>query len=301
MTSSTDAQRERRRGGLAAASAFLVWGLVPIYFKALSGVSAGEVVAQRVLWSVLLLAALLAATRNASGWQALRVAPRRALGLLASALCITINWAVFVWAVNDGRVLETSLGYYINPLATLLLGIAFLRERLKGVQWLAVALAAAGVGNQVWQLGQVPWVSLALAGSFALYTLLRKQIAIDAMSGLFIETLFMAPLAAGYLLLLAGKAQLGFGHLGWKIDVLLALAGVITALPLVLFAYGARRLRLATMGFIQYIAPSMTFLLAIFVFGEPFGGAQLASFAFIWAGLAVYSLDAWRLSVARNE
>jgi chloramphenicol-sensitive protein RarD len=287
-----------RRGALAAIGAYLVWGLVPIYFKALAHVDAGEIVAQRVVWTLALMAMVLLLRRDCAGFAALRAEPRRIAGLLLSSLCITGNWLVFVWAVNAGRVLETSLGYYINPLGTMLLAMLFLGERLRGAQWLALALAVAGVANQVWQLGALPWVSLALAASFASYTLLRKQIEIDAFNGLFFETLFATPVAAWYLYSLARSGEIAFGHHGANSDVLLAAAGVVTAIPLVLFAYGARRVSLVTMGFLQYLAPSLTFLLAVFFYGEAFGAGQFLSFALIWTGLAVYSLDAWRRSRA---
>ena len=290
-----------RRGAIAAVGAYFIWGLVPIYFKALAAVGAGEIVAQRVLWSLLLLAAILLVTRNASGWKTLRARPRRAFGLLLSALCITGNWLVFVWAVNAGRVLETSLGYYINPLLTMLLAMLFLHERLRRVQWLALGLAAAGVANQVWQLGALPWVSLVLAGTFATYTFLRKQIAIDAVSGLFIETLFVSPLALAYLFGLARSGESAFGRFGATTDLLLVAAGVVTAVPLLLFAYGARRVSLVSMGFLQYIAPSLTFLLAVLYYGEPFGPAKLLTFVLIWAGLALYSVDAWRTARAARQ
>jgi chloramphenicol-sensitive protein RarD len=290
-----------RRGVFAAMGAYIIWGLVPIYFKALAHVGAGEIVAQRVLWSLFLMAGILLLRRDLAGIAALRAEPRRILGLVLSTLCITGNWLVFVWAVNAGRVLETSLGYYINPLVTMLLAMLFLGERLRPVQWVALGLAAAGVANQLWQLGALPWVSLVLAATFACYTLLRKLIAIDAFNGLFFETLFAAPLAAIYLLSVGQGGELAFGRFGTGTDLLLVAAGVVTAVPLVLFAYGARRVSLATMGFLQYIAPSLTFLQAVLIYDEPFGSAQLLTFALIWAGLVLYSADAWRRSRRVDE
>lgn len=292
--SSTHAANAGRRGVIAAIGAYVIWGLVPIYFKVLAAVGAGEIVAQRVVWTLVLMALFLAITRNAEGWKTLRTNPSRAFGLLLSTACITGNWLVFVWAVNAGRILETSLGYYINPLVTMLLAMLFLRERLRRMQWIALGLALAGVANQVWQLGALPWVSLVLAATFASYTLLRKLIAIDAFSGLFFETLFAAPLALAYLFHLGQAGDLAFGRFGMGTDLLLVAAGVVTGVPLVLFAYGARRVPMVSMGFLQYIAPSLTFLQAVFVFAEPFGGAQFATFGLIWSGLALYSLDAWR-------
>ena len=195
-----------------------------------------------------------------------------------------------------GRVLETSLGYYINPLVSVLLGFVFLNERLRRLQWVAVGLAALGVVNQIFQLGQLPWVSLVLATSFACYGLLRKRIPLDAASGLFFETLLIAPLAAIYLWFLMSEGRMAFGAGATSRDLLIAFSGVVTAVPLVLFAAGARRLRLATLGFIQYLAPSLSFLLAVWVFNEPFGTAHWITFGFIWTGLALYSADLWRHS-----
>jgi chloramphenicol-sensitive protein RarD len=267
---------------------------VPIYFKAVAEIPAFEIIAHRVLWSLALLAGVLALTRNRSGWDALRADPALWARVGFAALLVTANWLVFVWAVNAGRVLETSLGYYINPLVSVLFAFLFLGERLRPLQLVALACAAAGVVNQVAALGQLPWVSLVLAVSFAGYGLMRKRIPLDATSGLFFETLLAAPLALGYLLWLGTGGRLGFGSFGLRTDVLVALSGVVTAVPLVLFAAGARRLRLTTMGFLQYIAPTLTFLLAVFAYDEPFSARQGWTFALIWGGLAFYTLDLLR-------
>ena len=288
------ARREARIGVACAASAYALWGLVPIYFKAVAAVSAFEIIAHRVLWSLGLLALVLAATRNRSGWAVLRADPALWGRVAFAAFLVTANWLVFVWAVNAGRVLETSLGYYINPLVSVLFAFAFLGERLRPLQLAALGCAALGVANQVAALGQLPWVSLVLAVSFAGYGLMRKRIPLDATSGLFFETLLAAPFALAYIAWLAGMDALGFGHFGAGTDLLIALSGVVTAVPLVLFAAGARRLRLTTMGFLQYIAPTITFLLAVFAYGEPFSARQGWTFALIWSGLAFYSLDLLR-------
>ena len=296
-----DAARDLSRGAYAAISAYLIWGLTPVYFKALAVVGAGEIIAHRVLWSVLLLAVVLVAMRLRTGIDAIRSQPRLLLWLALSAVLVTSNWLVYVWAVNAGRVLEASLGYYINPLVTVVLGALVLGERMSRWQRIAFALAALGVANQIVQVGALPWVALFLATSFALYGLLRKQLAIDPLTGLFVETLLLAPLAFWYLGSLSAGGGLAFGQMGWRVDLLLAAAGVVTSLPLVLFAYASRRLRLATMGFLQYLAPTLMFGLGVLVYDEPFGTGRLTTFALIWAGLAIYSWDAWRRPAASRR
>lgn len=278
-----------------AGGAFLIWGVIPLYFRALASVPALEVIAHRVWWSAVFVAALLAFTR---GFGPLRVAlgqPALIRRLALTAALVTSNWLTFVWAVHAGRVLETSLGYYITPQVNVLLGLVFLGERLRPAQWVAVALAVAGVLNQVWLLGQLPWISLVLGFTFGSYGLFRKQARVEPVVGLLVETLLVAPLALGWLALSWRRGTLAFAHQGWTIDVLLVVLGVVTAVPLMLFAAGAQRLRLATVGFLQYLAPSMTFALAILVFGEPFGLGQAVTFLLIWAGIIVYSADSWRV------
>jgi chloramphenicol-sensitive protein RarD len=220
--------------------------------------------------------------------------PRLLLGLAGSAGLLAINWLVFIWAVNNDRVLETSLGYFINPLINIALGVAFLGERLRVVQWLAVALAAAGVGIMAAGYGTLPWVPLALAASFGLYGLLRKIMPVDPVGGLLIETLLMTPVSLGYLVWI-GVAGEGVFLVGSRtLDVMLAATGVATAVPMTLFVFAARGLRLATLGFIQYLSPSTTFLLGVFLYREPLTPALSATFAFVWAGLALYSFDLLR-------
>lgn len=283
-----------RAAAASAALAYFIWGVVPLYFKWLAVVPAAEIIAHRILWSVPFIGLLLLAARRLGVLAAYLRQPRLLAVLASSMALLTVNWLVFVWAVNADRVLETSLGYFINPLVSILIGFLLLGERLRFWQRVAVALAAAGVANQVWQIGALPWVSLVLAATFALYGLLRKRAPVDALSGLLIETLIATPLAVAYLFWAAAQGPLAFGARGAGIDVLLALSGPVTAVPLMLFAFGARRLRLATLGFLQYIAPTLNFLLAVFVFHEPLGGGQLLTFVLIWVGLAVYSADALR-------
>jgi len=291
LSRAADASARAATGVACSVGAYALWGVFPVYFKAVAAVPALEVLAHRIVWSVLLVAGLLAVQR---GWRlvARALADRRLLLTLAgSALVISLNWGVFIWAVADGRILECSLGYYINPLVSVVLGVAVLRERLRPVQWLAVAIAAIGVAIEVISFGTLPWVALTLAVSFALYGLIRKTAPVDPVSGLFIETLLLSPAALIFLAALAAQGEGAFLGEGWRIDVLLLLAGPITALPLLLFVAGAQRIRLTTVGLLQYIAPTGHFLLAVFVYREPFTPVHLATFAFIWLALAVYSLS----------
>lgn len=283
-----------RRGIALGLAAYLVWGFFPAYFRALAGAGPLEIVAHRIAWSALLL--LLLSLVRGQG-QALRDAfgnRRILLMLCGSTLLIACNWLVFIFAVERGEVLQSSLGYFINPLVSILLGFAFLGERLNRRQQASLLLAAAGVLYLTLHGGQVPWIALVLAWSFGLYGLLRKIAQVDALSGLTVETLLLAPLAIAYLLWLQAQGQAMFLTGSLRHDLLLPLAGVVTALPLLCFAGAARRLRLATVGFLQYITPTLHFVLAVGLFGEPFSTTHLVSFACIWAGLALYSADAWR-------
>ncbi len=281
------------RAGVAyGLAAYGWWGLVAIYFRAVAHVAPLEVLAHRTLWSFLLLLGLLALTRpGVRPWAPLRDRRTRAL-LVASSLLIATNWLVFIWAVTNRHVIEASLGYFINPLVSVLLGRLFLGERLRPAQAAAVGLAAAGVAYMTWSLGRVPAVALALALSFGVYGLLRKKAQLGGIEGLLAETGLLLPVALAYLGGLGASGGLAFGHVGRGTDLLLVLGGVVTALPLIWFAEAARRLRLATVGFLQYVAPSTQLALAVLAFGEPFSAAHRVAFPLIWAGLAVYSLDA---------
>lgn len=282
-----------RQGVIAAIAAYGIWGLVPLFFRQLAHVPADEIIAHRVLWSLLLMAAVLLLTRGfGDAWGLARQPARLARVALASAM-VMANWLTFVYGINAGRILETSLGYFILPLFNVALGVLVLKERLRPLQWLAVALATAGVANEAAHLGGLPWISLVLAGSFGLYGLLRKQLPLDAASGLFLETACMAPFAVLWLVWRAGH---GGNHFGLDLgsDLLLVATGVVTAVPLLLFAVAARRLPLTLMGFLQYLAPTLSFLLAIFVYHEPMPASRLITFAAIWTGLVVYSVDLLR-------
>ncbi len=277
-----------RRGLAFGVGAYALWGLLPLYFRLLGPIDAGEIVAQRVLWSALLVAILVVAVGRGRQLRA-AFADRRALAnLVASAGFIAINWLVYVWAVLHGEVLAASLAYFLNPLLNVLLGVVLLGERMNRTQGAAVALAGAGValfafGSSWIALG----ISLSLAVSFALYGLIRKTVSVGALEGLMVETTLLAPIALGYLLFLSTKQPLAFEQ-GPGMAGLLILAGAVTTAPLLLFAAAARRLKLATMGMLQFLAPSLQFVLAIAVFGETLTPVRMGCFALIWAGLAVY-------------
>lgn len=295
-----DPRRQALAGAAFAVAAYGAWGLNPIYFKALAQVPAIEILGHRTVWSVLLLAGLITVMRRWSQVAAALVTRRVWLTLIATTVILAGNWLLFIWAVNSGRVLEASLGYYMNPLVNVLLGVGALGERLTRAQLAAVLLAAIGVANLALQLGEVPWVSLGLALSFGVYGLLRKTAAVGSVEGLFVEVLL---LLLPSLALLAWLDLQGIGHFTREsrwVDLLLILGGPVTALPLVWFTSAARRLKLAVVGFFQYLSPSLQFLLAVFVYGEPFSPARLVTFALIWTAIAVVSADSLRrLGAAR--
>jgi len=280
----------RRAGLFYALAAYFAWGFLPVYFRALSPVPPLEILAHRVLWSVALLALLVTLLRRWGEVARPLASGRGRLVLVATTSLISVNWLVYIWAVHAGRVLEASLGYFVNPLVNVLLGVLFLKEPLSRRQKLSVAIASAGVAVLVVSAGRLPWVALVLALSFGTYGLLRKKERIDAVGGLFLETALVAPLAALWLLHLSRSGEGHFGE-GPRTTVLLAAAGVITALPLIWFALGVQRLRLSTIGLLQYIAPSLQFSIAVFLFRERFTAAHGAAFVCIWGSLALYTAD----------
>ena len=272
--------------------AYLLWGLMPLYLRLLKGVPATQLLAHRVLWSALLLVVVAAALGRLRAIRA--AATGRTLLLLgASALLIAVNWLVYIWAVQSNRVLDASLGYFINPLVNVALGLAVLGERIRPVQAGAIALAAAGVAVVALGGGGGLWISITLALSFGVYGLIRKTVAIDALGGLLVETLVLAPVAAVVLLHASSRGEVAFGN-GASTDALLVMAGAVTAAPLLLFAAAARRLRYATLGLLQYIGPTIQFGLAVFLFGERLRPTHLVTFGLIWAGCAIYGWDSWR-------
>jgi len=281
-------------GLVYALLAFVMWGLFPLYFHALSAVPSIEVLAHRVVWSALLLAGW-AAWRGRLGPIFAEFGKPRRMGFYAlTTLLISANWWIFIWAIQNGRVLEGSLGYYINPLVNVLLGVVFLHERLNPRQWLAIAIAAGAVLWLVAAKGVVPWVSLSLALSFGSYGLIRKMAGFDAMLGLTIETLLLAPLALAGMAWWMSTGQASIGHQGLTTDLLLLAAGAVTVAPLLCFLEAGLRLKLATLGIVQYITPTMQFLLGVFVFHEHFDPERGVTFVLIWLALAIYTLDALR-------
>jgi chloramphenicol-sensitive protein RarD len=295
MSSSASSPQDSSRQGLVyGLLAYLVWGFFPVYFKALHGIPPVEVVAHRIIWSVLFLLALAAASDRWGEVRAAFASRQVVLTLVGSTTLITINWLVFIYAVEQGQVLQSSLGYFMTPLINVLLGMVFLRERLRPLQIVSLLLAVAGVGLLTARVGAVPWISLALASSFGLYGLLRKTANVEPLAGLLVETLLTGPLALAYLVWLGVHGQSSFPAAVDKGALWLPLAGILTATPLLLFAAAARRLRLATIGFLQYLTPSLHFALAVLAYGEPFTPAHMLTFILIWSGLAIYTADAVR-------
>ncbi len=284
--------RSQSLAGFAyAASAFLIWGLSPIYWKALVAVPAFEILMHRMIWSFLLLTPLvLLQGRGREFIQAITTF-KTLLILLGTTLLVGCNWFLFIWAINSGHILQTSLGYYINPLVNVLLGVVFLGERLRKMQLAAVGLAFSGVFYLTVSYGQFPWVSLALAFTFGLYGLIRKVAPVSPLVGLTLETLLLSIPALAYLIFLDGTGAGAFLRTDATTSLLLMGAALVTGLPLLLFTNGAKRLHLTTIGFLQYIAPSCTFLLAILVYREPLHTSQLLTFLLIWSALALYSWD----------
>ncbi len=284
-----------RRGYLLGLLAYSVWGMFPLYFKTLDGTPAGEVIVHRILWSALFSAGLLLLWRHRGWWQELCDRPKRFILLAASGALIASNWLIYVWAVHYDRMVEASLGYYINPLVNVLLAMLFLRERLRRLQWLAITLAAIGVGLQIWSLGKMPWISLALAFSFGFYGLIRKQAPVAALPGLAMETWMLLPLALVWLWLNPQAASMQTEFWGSSAMFWLAAAGPVTLLPLLCFNEAAKNLPYASLAFLQYITPTVLLLLAVLLFKEPFAVSSLLFFGFIWIALALYSWDAWRV------
>lgn len=281
------------RGGLLLGlGAYTMWGVLPLYFRLLAAVPAIEVLAHRVIWSLVLLIVVVTAMRR---WQTIRAAAsgRTIAMLAASATLIAINWLIYIWAVNNGHTLAGSLGYFINPLLNVGLGVIVLGERLRKWQGVAIAIASAGVAAMAFVALDTLWISLSLAVSFGLYGLVRKIVAIDSLGGLLIETLLLAPASFGYVLYLESAGRGAAGQ-ALSTDVLLVLLGALTALPLLMFAAAARRLPYSTLALLQYVAPSLQFIVAVAIFGEPLRPLHLLVFALIWAGCAIFAWDSVR-------
>ncbi len=291
MNHATDPKREGRLGMLACTVAFVIWGLVPLFWKQLHAVDAVELIAHRIVWSCVFLFLIMPFRQS---WAQLRAAWKTPVELrlhLATGALILVNWLIYIWAVNAGRVVDASLGYFLNPLVNVLLGRWFLREKLGPVQLAAVALAGVGVAILVGLAGTVPWIALGLAVSFGVYGLLKKRSSLGPMAGLTFETTLYAPFSAGWLAWLALDGRGALGHADDKSQVLILCTGVLTAIPLLLFAVGARRLPLATVGLLQYTAPTLQFFLGVWFYGEQLTPARMAAFGCIWVALAIYSAN----------
>ena len=283
----------RFRGALAAASGFTLWGVFPVYWKQMQAVSAFELIAHRVTWSLAFLLGVLA-------WQGAFSQLRAGLGSpaavgrnLLSSLLLAANWTIYVWGVNAGHVIETSLGYFLVPLMNVALGSLVLHERLRPLQWIAIGLAALGVGTLLVRVGHLPWIALSIAGTWAAYGLLKKRSPLGPIAGLTVETLLLLPLAAGFLVWRTVEGTGALGHVDVRLHAFVLSVGVVTAVPLLLFAHGAQSLRLTTLGLLQYIAPSLQFLLGWLLYREPFDSDRFAAFALIWTGLACYTADSF--------
>jgi chloramphenicol-sensitive protein RarD len=294
----TQDQQDRRAGFGLGVAAYLAWGVLPLYFKLLAAVPPIEIVANRILWSLIFLGLLVSLRRRWAGVRAACASGRILLILVLTATLIAANWLIYVWAVVSGHVLETSLGYYLNPLFNVLLGVVLLKERLSPGQIGAVLLAAAGVAVLAWGAASGLWISLSLAFSFGLYGFVRKIAPVDALEGLSVETFLLAPPSLLYLLWAHDGAG-GLAAFGTTLTILLVLGGAVTAIPLLLFNAAAKRLPYSTLGFLQYIAPSLQFLLAVFVFGEPFTPAHALCFGAIWSALILFAAEGLRLGRVR--
>ncbi|MEX5874397.1 EamA family transporter RarD [Providencia hangzhouensis] len=280
------------KGVLCALGAYFIWGVAPIYFKSIQEVPAEEILTHRIIWSFFFMILLLTVSRHWSYVRQVLKQPKKILVLGVTATTIACNWLIYIWAVNNGYMLQASLGYFINPLVNVLFGMLFLQERFRRMQWIAVGLALTGVLIQLWQFGSVPVIGLSLAVTFATYGLLRKKLGVDAQTGMTFETLWLLPVGIIFLLFFADSPTSDMAMNDWHLNALLIAAGVITTVPLLLFTEAANHLRLSTLGFFQYMGPSIMFLLAVFVYGEVMTPELLVTFGFIWVALILFTLDA---------
>ncbi len=287
-------------GNLSAISGYLLWGILPVYWKQLNFVSPEEILAHRIVWSLVFLAVLLFFRRRWAWIGFLLKNKKTLLFFLFSALVIGTNWFIYIYAVNNNFIVEASLGYFINPLLNVVLGVLIFKERLSKIQWTAVLLAFISVAYLTVNYGRVPWIALMLAALFGLYGLLRKVGKLDSMDGLFVEMLFLFLPAMLYVIYLEKSGQAVFAHTAFSGNALLILSGAVTMLPLLFFTYAAKRVKLATLGLLQYLAPTLQFLIGIFVYNEVFTLREFIGFSFLWAALALYSYDLLRKNAARK-
>jgi len=286
--------KEATQGVFFGLCAYLMWGSFPLFFALFEDIPAWEILIHRVLWSCVFLVGLVSLLRRWTPIRAALAEPRRLGRVLACAVLIGLNWGIYIYAVESRQVFQASLGYFLTPLINVALGVGFLKERMSPLQGVAVALAAVAIGIQLALLGSLPWITLVLATSFGTYGLLRKQVPLDGLSGLFVETLLLFPLGLLAIAWLSASGQSHFMQGDGQTTLLLIASGVITALPLMAFAGAARRLRLATLGFLMYLNPTIQFFIALLIFREPLSPIQLATFVLIWISLAIYSYSAWQ-------
>lgn len=286
-------------GVVYALTAYVIWGLFPLYFKALEQVPSLQILAHRMAWSLLFVALLLAVLKRWSWMRLLREQPALLARFALSAVLLSSNWGIYIWAVNSNHVVDASLGYYINPLVNVALGSVLLHERLRGLQWVALAIAAAGVTVMAIEVGHVPWISLSLALTFGSYALLRKTAPLGALEGLAVETAVLFPLAVAYLFWLSTQGMNAFASADLSTRWLLVAAGPITTIPLLLFAAGARRMSMTLLGVLQYITPTLQLALGVWLYHEPFAAAKMIGFGLVWVGLAVFLLDGLRAAWGR--
>jgi chloramphenicol-sensitive protein RarD len=280
-----------RNGLLAAAGAYFLWGFLPIYWKIIKHVPSFEILCHRIAWSFVFVFLILAIRKQHAWISTVKKNPKVLLHFTASAILLAGNWFLYIWAVNSNYIVETSLGYFINPLVNVLIGVFLLNEKLRRVQWISVALAGIGVAYLTVKYGAFPWISITLAFTFALYGYLRKTGALGSLEGLSLETAVLALPAAGYLFYLGASGNSVFGNTGALTHFMLIMAGAATSIPLLLFAYGAQKVNLSTMGFLQYFAPSIQLAIGVFMYNEPFDQTRLTGFLFIWSALGIYTID----------
>lgn len=296
---------EERKGMVSTVLAYSIWGFFPLYWKLLEHVNSIEILLNRIIWSFIFtfIFILLIGQRKAlvEDLKSLWVEKKMLLSLILASFVITCNWFLYIWAVTHEHVVETSLGYYINPLITVLFGVILFKEKLSKAQLLAVFIALMGVAIMALQYGKIPWVALGIALSFAIYGALKKKIKLDATRGLAIETFFILPIALIYYIFIMSTKEISFTQVNWNTDLFLILGGLVTAYPLILFAKGARALPQSILGFFQYIAPTFVLILGVFVFGEPFTTVELISFMIIWVAILIFSLstifEGWKRNV----
>lgn len=292
---------EQRKGAIFACLAFFMWGLAPIYFKMIQHVSAFEILMHRVIWSVVFLIVVVSVLSYWDKIKRILIQPKLILMLVVTSTLLGFNWGLFIWAINNNHMLDASLGYYINPLLNVLLGMVFLNERLRKLQGAAVALAFTGVLLQLISFGSFPVVAFSLATSFALYGLLRKKLQVDALPGILIEALILLPVALTYWWLMVPTETSNLPVNDWLTNALLVSAGIVTTLPLLCFTGAAKRLQYTTLGFFQYIGPSLMFILAVVFYDEVFDAERVITFACIWSALAIFSWDSYHQSRKRRK